>query len=312
MRRFLFYAFSAILFLTLLAQSQSAQSQSSSALDLIAEVNAFRASHDLAPYVIDPGLMTFAQAHSEYQASIGKFTHARADGSQPADYGVFENIGGGLNASASHMVNRQWADYWHTHTMIGFTESYVGAGAAWDGSVVFYTLVVRRTGGFTHIQPTAAPPGSTPGAGQSTSVVEIPITTSTPNPDGSMQHRVAPGQTLWSIAELYGVNVADLIALNGLNANNPVIYAGRDLIIRAAHTPTPTPTLTETPTPSPTATATRHPTRTPRLTVTPVPERVVQQAVETTLNNRYLAIGVTLTIGIALFLLVTFGIKDKK
>jgi LysM repeat protein len=311
MRRFLFYAFAAVLFLALLPHTKTVHSQDSSALDLIAEVNAFRAKHDLAPYVIDPGLMTFAQAHSEYQASIGKFTHTRADGSQPADYGIFENIGGGLNASASHMVNRQWADYWHTHTMIGFTEGFVGAGAAWDGSVVFYTLVVRRTGGFTNFQSTAAPAGSTPGAGQST-VVVIPAATSTPNSDGSVQHRVSPGQTLWSIAEMYDVDVADLIALNGLNANNPVIYAGRDLTVRAAHTPTPTPTLTETPAPSPTATATRHPTRTPRPTLTPVPERVVQQAVETTLNNRYLAIAATLAVGLGLFLLVTFGIKDKK
>jgi hypothetical protein len=38
----------------------------------------------------------------------------------------------------------------------------------------------------------------------------------------------------------------------------------------------------------------------------------VQQAVETTLNNRYLAIAATLAVGLGLFLLVTFGIKDKK
>jgi LysM repeat protein len=313
MRRIIFHATLLIFFLLpLINPSQIARAQTGTAQDLIAAVNALRASHDLAAYVVDPGLMAFAQAHSEYQASIRKFTHDRADGSQPADHGVFENIGGGLNASVDLMVNRQWADYWHQHTMIGFTEGYVGAGVSVANGVAYYTLVVRRTGGFTYIQPTAAPAGSTPVPGQTTQQVIISIITSTPNSDGSILHRVGSGETLWTIAEAYGASVDELVALNGLSANNPVIFTGRDLIIQPAYTPTPTATVTATPAPSPTATATRRPTRTPRLATTPTPEGIGQQVSDFTRDNRSLAIGVTLAIGITLLLLVTFGVKEKK
>jgi hypothetical protein len=136
--------------------------------------------------------------------------------------------------------------------------------------------------------------------------------TSTPGSDGLVVHKVAPGETLWTIAEAYGASVDELVSLNGLNASNPVIYTGRDLIIQPAHTPTPTATVTGTPLPTPTATATRRPTRTPRLAATPVPESISQQMNDFRQDNRSLSIGVTLAIGIGLLLLVSFGIKDKK
>jgi LysM repeat protein len=313
MRRIIFHVFFlAVLFFSLNTQPNTARAQAGSAQELAAAVNALRASHDLAPYTVDPGLMAFAQSRSDYQASIGKITHTMADGSQPADHGVFENIGGGQNASISTVIQYQWKDYWHQHTMIGFTEGYIGTGVAIADGFVYYTLVVRRTGGFTYIQPTAAPPGSTPAPGQSTDGVVFSIVTSTPGSDGLVMHKVASGETLWTIAEAYGVTIDELASLNGLNAANPVIFTGRDLIIRAAHTPTPTVTITATPEPSPTATATRRPTRTPRLTATPAPEGISQQMTDLTSNNRSLAVGVTLAIGISLLLLVTFGIKDKK
>jgi LysM repeat protein len=294
------------------SQFHKVWAQAGSAQDLIAAVNAVRASHDLAPYISDGGLMAFAQAHSEYMASIGKITHSRADGSQPADHGVFENIGGGPNASVSNLVDRQWTDYWHQHTMIGFSEGYIGAGVATGNGVVYYTLVVRRTGGFTYIQPTAAPAGNTPVPGQAPSGDLIALATVTPASDGAVVHRVGPGETLWTIAEAYSISIEELAELNGLSVSNPVIYAGRDLIIRAAHTPTPTATVTGTPEPTPTATATRRPTRTPRLTITPAPASLTDQVSDFSMDNRSIAIGVTLVVGVSLLLLVTFGMKDKK
>jgi LysM repeat protein len=296
----------------LIPQFQTVWAQAGSAQDLIAAVNGVRASHDLAPYIGDGGLMAFAQAHSEYMASIGKITHIRADGSQPADHGVFENIGGGMNASADDVVQYQWTDYWHQHTMIGFTEGYIGTGAATANGVVYYTLVVRRTGGFTYIQPTAAPAGSTPVPGQAPSRDIIALATVTPGSDGAVVHRVGPGETLWTIAEAYSISIEELAELNGLSVSNPVIYSGRDLVIRAAHTPTPTATLTSTPEPTATATATRRPTRTPRLPSTPTPENFSQQVSSLAINHRTTAIAAALAVGLTLLLLVTFGMKDKK
>jgi LysM repeat protein len=313
MRRIVFLTFlCTILIFSLITQVNRVRAQASSAQDLVNAVNAVRANHDLPPYIVDPGLMAFAQSRSEYQASIRKVTHVMADGSGPADHGVFENIGGGQNASASTVVAR-WSDYWHQHTMIGFSEGYIGAGVATADGFVYYTLVVRRTGGFTNIQPTPAPGGSLPQPGQETPGTTITIATVTPGSDGAVVHRVEAGQTLWNIAIAYEISTEDLVKQNGLDINNPVIYQGQELIIQPAYTPTPTPTETGTVTPVPTATATRRPTRTPRLTTpTPVPETLSEQLNEVTGTSRGMAIGITLVIGISLLLLVTFVNKSKK
>lgn len=56
-------------------------------------------------------------------------------------------------------------------------------------------------------------------------------------------HIVQPGETLSSIAWMYGVNYWDIAALNGL-ANPNLIYVGQVLLIPATGpTPTPTPTV---------------------------------------------------------------------
>ncbi len=89
----------------------------------------------------------------------------------------------------------------------------------------------------------------------------VPVATATPQPDGSIVHEVQYGQTLWMIAEAYGVERSDLIALNNLTGANPVLWVGQKLLIRMA----PTPTVT----PSPTSTL-RPPTRTPTLSPTPI------------------------------------------
>ncbi|MDX1437480.1 MAG: CAP domain-containing protein, partial [Anaerolineales bacterium] len=101
------------LFLTiaLVAGPGPAKAQGGSAADLIAAVNALRASNGLPPLQADSALMSIAQAHSNYQASIGSVTHTGAGGTRPRDraaaagYGggatifVSENIAGGTNLS---------------------------------------------------------------------------------------------------------------------------------------------------------------------------------------------------------------------
>ncbi|HSV84966.1 MAG TPA: LysM peptidoglycan-binding domain-containing protein [Levilinea sp.] len=159
----------------------------------------------------------------------------------------------------------------------------------------------------TLIQPAATLVGRTP-----TQQDEIVIQRATPANDGSVIHRVRAGETLWTIAEAYGTSVDELIALNNLRAANPVIFSGQNLVIWPAYTPTPTVTITATPPPSPTATATRRPTRTPHPTDSPTPQRIEQQTRNLTLDNRILAVIIVLAVGVTLFLLVTFGIKDKK
>lgn len=62
-------------------------------------------------------------------------------------------------------------------------------------------------------------------------------------PDGSQVHIVQAGQTLWGIAQAYGVSVDTLRALNNLSGST--IYVGQPLIVRAASAaPTAPPTAT--------------------------------------------------------------------
>ena len=92
-----------------------------------------------------------------------------------------------------------------------------------------------------------------------------PIERLTPGSDGKYYHTVASGESLSSIAQLYGVRLTDLMAWNGLDGT-AVLQPGKKLVLqvtppatltptRGPETATPTPTL-ETPsiTPSPSAT----------------------------------------------------------
>ncbi len=97
------------------------------------------------------------------------------------------------------------------------------------------------------------------------------IVTATPQPDGSIVHIVQEGETLATLAEVYGVSMAEIRALNGLAPTANLIFPGQRLIIRLAPTPTVTPTITPT-VPRPTRTPTPvTPTRTPAPTKTPMP-----------------------------------------
>jgi LysM repeat protein len=87
-----------------------------------------------------------------------------------------------------------------------------------------------------------------------------PIEKLTPASDGKYYHTVHSGETLSWIADLYEVNMFDLMSWNGLNAAS-IIQPDQKLVLQvtppATVTPTPGPaTHTPTPTQSPTPTAT--------------------------------------------------------
>jgi LysM repeat protein len=100
--------------------------------------------------------------------------------------------------------------------------------------------------------------------------------TSTPNADGSIAHVVKYGETLYDIAEAYGITLNDLISMNRLDPQNPAIFERQVLIIRVAFTETPFMTATFTPRPptrTPLPTRTPRPTRTETVFHTPLPTR---------------------------------------
>ncbi len=71
------------------------------------------------------------------------------------------------------------------------------------------------------------------------------VQTVTPESDGSVVHKVLPGQTLFGIAEAYQVSVTTIAALNNL-ATPYTIFPGDLLIISPKPTPTVTLEATET------------------------------------------------------------------
>ena len=64
---------------------------------------------------------------------------------------------------------------------------------------------------------------------------------STPDVDGRIVHEVAAYQTLTSISQSYGVDMANILALNGIQPDWP-LQVGQQLVISAGSvTPSPTP-----------------------------------------------------------------------
>ena len=85
----------------LFTQPTSSSAQAGDAWQLIAEVNALRAAYGLSPYEVNNALMSAAQKQSDYQASIGTWTHTGAGGSRPYDRAVAAGYGGGAQVFVS-------------------------------------------------------------------------------------------------------------------------------------------------------------------------------------------------------------------
>lgn len=251
------------------------QAQASSAYDLIGAVNQLRQANGLPPYQVNGSLMAAAQAHSEYQASMGSITHTGAGGSNAksraiaAGYGegaavyVSENIAGGNKMSYQQAVQMWQGDSLHLSTMLNGSYTDVGAGVAVADARVYFTLDVGYVAG-------SPGSGAAPVSGGSSqpqaaaSVPYQPVVTSTPAADGSITHAVQSGQTLWSISAIYQVSLEEILALNGFT-NNTLIFPGEEIRIKAASL-TATPEATSTPEPK-TSTPSPRPTNTPAPTI---------------------------------------------
>jgi LysM repeat protein len=280
--------------------------QSVSASDVINVVNALRASRGLDPYRVDSGLMSYAQQHADYMASIQSATHTHSDGSIAWESGIQENVASGTDGliTAEIVVNQIWSDYIHLRVMVDYSSGDVGAGVALgaDGNEYFVLNVI---GGDTTVNtnqinttevvaPTVAAVATTP--------VEwiVPLTKSTPNAEGEIIHVVQNGQSLWDIAIAYEVTIDDIRLLNNIATDSTVINIGQELLIMRV---TVQPTVAEeviTPSPAevttrPSTTATSRMTETEDLSAvvieTSTPEITQEKPAKTTsINFIYLLI----------------------
>ncbi len=103
------------------------KAQADTTTTVINTINQLRAQRGLNALQPDPVLMQIAQQHSQYQASIGTWTHLSADGSRPKDrayaagFGggayifISENVAYGTDMSIMEIINGPWNDPDHHH-----------------------------------------------------------------------------------------------------------------------------------------------------------------------------------------------------
>ena len=287
------------------------QAQAGTAWEMLAGINSLRAANGLAALEENYYLNLSAQNHADWIAETGIGSHYEDDGSTATDRAhavgytgaiVTENWARGPGLTVTNCIYVMWDDPDHMDNMLDPNRKEFGAGVALD-SDGFTVYVVNFSNYDTNdSQPsdTTETVGDT-GPTSTTGPVINALVTSTPAPDGTIIHVVQYGQTLWGIAEAYGISLIDLQNMNGLN-DDSAIYPGDLLLIvqGTGETPTPTPTeILEEPTPTLTPTAKVVATETPTPTATPEPR-----------NNFLTNIfsGDTLWVGVGLVVVSLFGI----
>lgn len=332
MRKNIWILILALLLILLTSQYTHGQAQNPTGADLANAVNDYRVANGLAPLAINDTLMGIAQAQADYNQSNPGAGHTGPGGTRPIDRARAAGYGGGAtvsffsenwacgsNLSVQNVINSVWQDDLHRQTMLGTSYRDIGAGASVSGDIVCYIVDVGAYSG----QPanTSATPNTPVNLNTgptATPVAFYAIVTSTPNPDGSVIHVVQPNQFLVTIAQIYGIPLADLLRLNNLDKNS-MILPGTKIIIRPANTATPTYQYSPTPTYiAPSVTATRKPqtptptiayhTRTPTPTITPTPKPPLINLDNHTLGTIVLTIS---GLG-AVALIVSFVVERKK
>ncbi len=237
------------LLLTLVAAGNTL-AQGDSTTTVINTINQLRAQNGLAALEPHPALMQIAQQHSQYQASIGTWTHVSADGSRPKDrayaagFGngatifISENVAFGTDMSIMETINGPWNDPDHHHTMYNSNAKYIGAGVAYSGDFVFYTVDT----GYWIGDPAPTPENPVVSITPAGSIIPtaVPVVAATPLPDGTVKHIVQGGQTLWTISAVYNIPLEELRELNGFEPDI-FLQPGDVVIIQPSFTPTSTP-----------------------------------------------------------------------
>jgi len=226
--------------------------------DVIASVNALRASYGLPPYAVDSLLMLAAQGQADYLASIapnvgdghvglgGTDADARALAvGYPYVEGldINENWAGiPLNMSIETLIATGWSDEAHMHTMLHERGQHIGVGVAISGSTAYIIVDVAAYWGDAGL--TSRPVNSASGANTATQQVVLdfiaPVILAESGDDGSVIHLVQSGQSLWLLAHHYEVSIDRLRELNQMGAND-VIYIGQEILIRLPASATVTP-----------------------------------------------------------------------
>ena len=226
--------------------------------DVIAAVNALRASYGLPPYDVDNLLMLAAQGQADYLASIapnvgnghvgpgGTDADARALAvGYPYVEGLDINENWAsipLGMSIESLIATEWSDDVHMHTMLHERGQYIGAGVAVSGSTAYIVVDVAAYWGDMGLTPQEenSSSGSNAATQQVVSNFIAPVVLAEPRSDGSIVHLTQSGQSLWLLALHYDVSIDRLRELNQMGADD-VIYIGQEILIQPPTPATATP-----------------------------------------------------------------------
>lgn len=224
----------------------SAQAQSS-ADQVVAQVNALRASLGLAPLTVHPTLAYVAQAHANWMVATGQYGHIGEGGSTPQDRALAAGYAGSVAenwVSGSGMTPAAAVEWWRNspihYATLTSSAQHVGVGVVNGGRGIVYVLVAGRP----------SPPRRASSASNAADEEDeddaplvVPITRAEPDENGRIVHIVQPGQTAWAIAAVYGVDLDEMLHIN--NLQRPVVLKPDDQIIVKLgpnETPPPSPT----------------------------------------------------------------------
>ena len=258
--------FAIVLFPIRFTPVSAAPQTAPSPYEVIAAVNALRASYGLPSYLIDPILMIAAQGQADYLASTPNFGSGHVGpGGTDADVrahalGYPEVPGLDINEnwcaisegdSLDTLIYQCWGDDAHMHTMLHERGQQAGCGVSVSGDRIYVILDVAAFWGDAGLtaQPTSSAYGGTAAGDYVVSQYIAPVIKATSAPDGSIMHNVMSGQSLWMIAQHYGVDIEQLKQLNNLGSTD-MIYIGQKILIQP--TSSATATITALPTIQPT------------------------------------------------------------
>lgn len=215
--------------------------------EVLAAINNYRTQNGLPALTTIGLLSSLAQGQADYQASIGSVTHTGPGGTTPqqraasAGYGgggffyYSEIIYGGWNAATSDAMAWWKNSGLHNGIMLDTDYTEIGAGVATDGTTVYFTAVLGGPTGGSNNSGSSGSSGEgsgseSPPATQG-ALPAVPVVKATPGPDGAITHIVRQGQTLWTIAAIYEIELAKLYELNEMNQYS-FVFPGDELLIQ--------------------------------------------------------------------------------
>ena len=245
--------------------SSSDNSADFSASQIISEINAYRQANGSGALQYNGTLAGLAQNHSDFMASTGSITHDEG-GTSPTDrayaagYGdgkkiiLSEIIFGGTNTDVNAAITWWKNSEIHNRVMLDGRYVEIGAGVSTAGDMTYFTAEIAFITSSAAPSPADNSSGDQDNSGEEDTVLDFvysPVFKATPQADGSLIHIVQSGQTLWTIAAVYAINLQTVLDLNNLTSGTWV-FPGDEIII---YTPGGAPTSTIDPqAASPTAT----------------------------------------------------------